>query len=130
MKNHGLFDERTNPANGGPDQHPDTVAVAIIDSGISSFTEIVGAGPSHAHAASTSLRSTAEMDISGAFHLPLTRPAALHEGWEDDAVLLALDTSAGIAVSVVELGDDGLGATLAHLRSSDPRHHADLSADI
>ncbi len=41
-------------------------------------------------------------------------------------MLLALDTSAGIAVSVVELADDGVGATLAHLRTPDPRHHAEL----
>jgi tRNA threonylcarbamoyladenosine biosynthesis protein TsaB len=51
-------------------------------------------------------------------------------GWEDGAVLLALDTSAGVAVSVVAVDDDGVGPTLAHRRSDDPRRHAEVLAPM
>lgn len=45
-------------------------------------------------------------------------------------MLLALDTSAGIAVSVVALTGDGVGPTLAHAFSADGRHHAELLAPM
>lgn len=45
-------------------------------------------------------------------------------------MLLALDTSAGIAVSVVEMVDSVVGPTRAHRRSPDARHHAELLAPM
>lgn len=45
-------------------------------------------------------------------------------------MLLALDTSAGIAVSVVALRDGGVGPTLAHAYSPDARRHAELLAPL
>lgn len=45
-------------------------------------------------------------------------------------MLLALDTSAGIAVSIVAGDDGGVGPTLAHLFEADARHHAELLAPM
>lgn len=45
-------------------------------------------------------------------------------------MLLALDTSAGIAVSVVEFARGAVGQTVAHAHSADARHHAELLAPL
>ena len=57
---------------------------------------------------------------------------AAERGWQDDGVLLALDTSADVAVSLVRPGRDGVGAgtVLAARRATEPRRHAELLAPM
>jgi tRNA threonylcarbamoyladenosine biosynthesis protein TsaB len=55
-----------------------------------------------------------------------------HRGWQDGAVLLAIDTSADVAVSLVALGEAGVGAgtVLAFRRARERRRHAELLAPM
>lgn len=59
-------------------------------------------------------------------------PGVPRRGWQDGAVLLAIDTSADVAVSLVALGEAGVGAgtVLAFRRARERRRHAELLAPM